>query len=113
MVSKSDRDGALTTFAYDAANNPTSRLMPGGLLWSATYNNAGQELQDWVSANGYVTQSNSYSYYPSGAAAVGLVQTKTDGAGVISTFLYDDWLRLTNASRQLADMRPDGHELGV
>ena len=106
IVSKSDRDGALTTFAYDAANDPTSRLMPGGLLWSATYNNAGQELQDWVSANGYGTQSNSYSYYPSGAAAVGLEQTKTDGAGVISTFLYDDWLRLTNATRQQPDIAP-------
>ena len=68
--------------------------MPGGLQWSATYNNAGQELQDWVTGtNGAGTKSNSCSYYPSGNAAAGLLQTKTDGRGVTATHTYDDWLR--------------------
>jgi RHS repeat-associated protein len=97
LVRKSDRDGAVTTFAYDPANNPTNRLMPGGLQWSASYNNAGQELQDWVTGtNGTTTMANSFTYYPSGNAAAGLLQTKTEGRGVTATHTYDNWLRLIN-----------------
>lgn len=100
VVWKSDRDGAVTTFAWDGANNPTNRVMPGGLRWSATYNASGQPLRDWVSGtDGSHTQSNSYSYYATGSPFAGLLLTKTDGRGATSTCTYDEWLRLINTDR--------------
>lgn len=102
MVQKTDRDGAAMTLAYDAANNPTNRLMPGGLKWTAIYNNAGQELQDWITGtDGSGTMTNIYVYHPAGSAAAGLLQTHTDGRNTAATHYYDDWLRLTNITRSI------------
>ncbi len=93
-TAKSDRDGALTTYAFDAAGNVTNRTMPGGLQWNATYNSAGQRLKDWNSGNGGAgTRTNTYSYFASGNPFAGLLQTQTDGLGLTSTYLYDAWLR--------------------
>jgi len=96
LTGKSDRDNALTTYAYDSMNDLTNRTMPLGLQWLATYNNAGQMLQEKNLDGTSATRTNNYSYFASGNPSVGLLQTKTDGRGVICTYSYDDWLRPTN-----------------
>jgi RHS repeat-associated protein len=93
VISKTDRDGATTTYAYDGASDPTNQVMPGGLTWNAAYNSAQQKLYDFdVGSGGSVTRSNSYTYY----STLGLVQSKTDGRGVTSTHYYDSFLRPTS-----------------
>ena len=51
-TSKTDRDSALTTYAFDPMGDLTNRSMPGNLQWRATYNNAGQMLQEWNVGSG-------------------------------------------------------------
>ena len=95
MTSKTDRDGAVTQYAYDQENDLTNRLMPGGVLtWQATYNNAGQILTEKNVGSSAATtaRSDTYAYYSSGSF-VGLLQTHTDGRGVACTHTYDDYLR--------------------
>jgi RHS repeat-associated protein len=100
LTGKSDRDNAITTYALDPIGDLTNRTMPGGLQWQATYNNAGQELQDSIVGTGGVgTRTNTYTYYSSGSASAGLLQTKTDNRGLVSTYSYDDWLRQSSISR--------------
>jgi RHS repeat-associated protein len=90
VTSKTDRDGAVTTYAYDPAGNRTNMVMPGGLIWRAAYNNALQMQYDCdVGSGSAVTRSNSYTYY----STTGLLQTKTDGRGVICTHYFDAFLR--------------------
>ena len=90
VVSKTDRDGAVTIYAYDAANDLTSRTMPGNVIWQAGYNSAQQKLYDCnIAPGGAVTRSNSYTYY----ATTGLLQTATDGRGVTCTHYFDAYLR--------------------
>lgn len=95
-IAKSDRDNALTTYAYDPMSDLTNRTMPFGLQWLATYNSAGQMLLEKNIGDGSATRTNTYSYYSSGNIFAGLLQTKTDGRGVSCTYIYDDWLRPTN-----------------
>ncbi len=97
-TSKTDRDNALTTYAFDAMGNVTNRTMPGGLQWRATYNNAGQMLQEWNLGGGNGTRTNSYSYFTASSPYAGLLQAKADGRGVSCAYSYDSWLRATNAS---------------
>ena len=66
------------------------------MQWQASYNNAGQILQEQYFAGGNPTRTTTYGYFSSGNPFAGLLQTKTDGRGTASTFAYDDWLRLTN-----------------
>jgi len=98
-VSKSDRDNAITTYAFDPMGDLTNRTMPGGLQWQAIYNNAGQITHEQNFGGGYVTRATTYTYYPSGSPFVGLLDTKTDGRGLVSTCSYDDWLRQASISR--------------
>lgn len=93
VTSKLDRDNALTTYAYDSLNDLTNRAMPGGLQWQASYNNAGQMLQERNFGGVVATRTNTYLYYSSSSAFAGLLETKTDGRGVSCTYTYDDWLR--------------------
>jgi len=96
LVSKSDRDSALTTYTYDPMSDLTNRTMPGGLQWQATYNNAGQMSQEQNFGGASTTRTTTYSYYSSGNPFAGLLQTKTDGRGTSCAYSYDDWLRPTN-----------------
>jgi RHS repeat-associated protein len=96
VIGKSDRDGALTTYAYDMMSNLTNRTMPGALQWQAIFNNAGQMLQERNIGGSSATRTNTYSYYSGGNQFVGLLQVKTDGRGISCTYTYDDWLRPTN-----------------
>ena len=97
VTSTTDRDGAVTYFAYDPLNDVTNRTMPGSLQDQATYNSAGLMLQDQnVGTGSSTTRTTTYSYYPSGNPFAGKLQTKTDGRGTVCTYLYDDWLRATN-----------------
>ena len=73
----------------------TNRTMPGSLQWQATYNNAGQMLQERNYGGSTGTRTNTYAYFASGSPFAGLLQTKTDGRGVTCTNAYDDWLRVT------------------
>ncbi|MBI5386381.1 MAG: hypothetical protein HZA90_17055, partial [Verrucomicrobia bacterium] len=93
------RDGATTTFAYNALGNLTNRVMPGGLKWQATFNNAGQITKEWnLSTNNLGVRTNAYSYYPSNSALAGLLATNLDNRGVTNTLTYDPWLRVATNS---------------
>ncbi|MGP8199412.1 MAG: NucA/NucB deoxyribonuclease domain-containing protein [Limisphaerales bacterium] len=93
-VATTDRDGALTTYAFDSLGDLTNRTIPGGLQWEALYNNAGQVLQDWlIGGGGITTRVNTYTYYASGNPFAGLLDTKTDGNGYVGAYSYDDQLR--------------------
>jgi RHS repeat-associated protein len=97
MVSKTDRDGALTTYAFDPAGDATNRTMPGGLQWEAIYNNAGQMEQEWnLGTTGSGAQTNIFTWFGGGSPFAGLLQSKADGRGVICAYAYDSWLRATN-----------------
>ncbi len=89
VTSKTDRDGAVTIYAYDAASDPTSLAINNGPTWTAAYNSAQQRLYDSDSGSGSITRSNTYTYYPT----LGLLETKTDGRGVTCTHYYDAFLR--------------------
>ena len=95
VISKTDRDGALSTYAYNPAGNLTNAVMPGGLVWRAAYNPALQKTYDCdVGSGGVITRSNHFSYY----STTGLLQTTTDGRGVSCAHYYDSFLRpITNA----------------
>src|SRR5208283_3797817 len=77
----------------------TNRTMPGGLQWQASYTNSGQILQEQISGGGQSTRTDTYTYYPSGNAFAGLLYTKTDGRGLVSTYSYDNWLRQASVVR--------------
>ena len=96
MTSKVDRDNAPTTYAYDPMGDLTNSLMPGNSQWQASYNNAGQILQGQNFGGGNPTRTTTYSYFSSGNAFAGLLQTKADGRGTSCGYAYDDWLRPTN-----------------
>ncbi|HTV42882.1 MAG TPA: DUF6531 domain-containing protein [Candidatus Sulfotelmatobacter sp.] len=100
-IEKIDRNNAVTTYAYDQLSDLTNRTMPGGLQWQAAYNDAGQMLEDQLSGGGDTTRSDSYSYYPAGSPFAGMLETKTDGRDLASTYSYDDWLRPTSITRTL------------
>lgn len=89
VTSKTDRDGAVTTYSYDAASDPTGYSISHGPSWTAAYNSARQMLYDFDSGSSSITRSNAYTYY----STLGLLQTKTDGRGVTCTHYYDALLR--------------------
>jgi YD repeat-containing protein len=90
-----DRDGAVALFDYDAGDNLTNRVMPGGLIWRAAYNSAGQKLKDYNLGGSSLNRSNNFIYYPSNSPFAGLLQTRTDGRGVSCSYGYDAWLHVT------------------
>ncbi len=94
---KVDRDGAITTCAFDALGDVTNRTLPGGSVHIlATFNNAGQKTADWLVGGTSGTRTNTYTYFPSGSPFAGLLQTSVDGRLTTNTYFYDDRLRLTN-----------------
>ena len=93
MATETIKDGATTVFGYNALGSLTNRAMPDGLNWSASYNSAGQILGEQLTGGGLTSRAFTYSYYGTGNAAAGLLQTKTDGRGVAKTTTYDDFLR--------------------
>jgi RHS repeat-associated protein len=102
LTAKSDRDNALTYYLRDAAGNVTNRVMPGGLQWSAVYNNAGQILQEWnTGAGGAAAQTNTYAYFPGSSPFAGLLLTRTDGLSDTCTYAYDSFLRTASTTREI------------
>jgi RHS repeat-associated protein len=100
LTFETNRDDAVTAYVYDPMSDIISRTIPGGLQWNAIYTNTGQIQQDWlVGAGGVGTRTNTYSYYSTGSPFVGLLDTLTDGRGLVSTYTYDDWLRYSSATR--------------
>ena len=95
VISKTDRDNAVTTYAFDQMGDLTNRTLPGSLQWQATYNNAGRMLQERNYNGSAGTRTNTYVYFAGGSPFAGLLKTKTDGRGVTCTNAYDDWLRVT------------------
>lgn len=95
-LTTTDRDNALTTFAYNTLGNVTNRTMPGGLKWRADYNAAGRLLKSWnLAPDNSGTRTNTYTYFTAGSPFVGLLNTHTDGRGVVCAVGYDDFLRPT------------------
>lgn len=102
-----DRDVAVSSFAYDALGNLTNRTMPGGLQWQARFSSAGQMLEERnLGSGGAATATNTYAYFTSGSPFAGLLQKRTDGAGVISSNTYDDFFRIVT-STSLSPLGPD------
>jgi len=91
-----NRDGAVTSYGYDALGDTTNRTMPGGLTWSATYLNDGRIATEKESGSSQTARSMTYQYYPSGSPFAGRLQTITDGRGTSRTNSYDDFLRLAS-----------------
>jgi YD repeat-containing protein len=98
MATEITRDGASTTFGYDAVGDIVSRAMPGSLSWIATYNSAGQITAENDKNGVQTTRNISYAYYPSGNQWAGLLNTVTDNRGVTRTNSYDDYLRTASAT---------------
>lgn len=93
VSSRIEKDNATTAFSYDALGGLTNRVNPGGLVWRATYNNAGQTLQNWnVGTNNTTARQNTFTYYTSGNW-IGLLSTVTDARNVVCAHSYDNWLR--------------------
>ncbi len=92
VATETSRDWATTTFSRDAMGNVTNRLMPGGLQWSASFDNAGRMVGERDSASGQTSRNAAYAYYQSGDPWPGLLKTVTDGRGVARTNAYNDWL---------------------
>jgi RHS repeat-associated protein len=100
LTFETNRDDAVTAYVHDPLGDVTNRVMPGGLQWDAIYNHAGQVQQDWLVGTGNVgTRTNTYTYFASGTPFAGLLNTMTDGRGLVSTYGYDDRLRQTSISR--------------
>jgi len=94
VATETTKDGATTSFGYDSLDDVTSRAMPNGLTWSATYLNDGRISTEKTSGSGgLIERTNSYQYYSTGNQWAGLLQTVTDRRGVGRTTTYDDWLR--------------------
>lgn len=96
LKTKVDRDGAMTTIAYDNAGNVTSQIVPLGSITNvASFDSASRKVYDYVlGSGGAITRSNHYNYF----SGTGLLQSRVDGRGVTSTLTYDLWLRpVTNA----------------
>ncbi|HEV2330105.1 MAG TPA: DUF6531 domain-containing protein [Verrucomicrobiae bacterium] len=96
VTSTTDRDSAVTYYAYDPLNDLTNRTIPGGSQWQAVYSGAGQMQQEQDVASGNAVRITTYNYYASGSPYAGLLHTRTDGRGTACTYLYDDHLRTTN-----------------
>jgi RHS repeat-associated protein len=94
-TSKVDRDGALTTYNYDALGDLVNRTLTNSVQMLATYNKAGQLMTNWIVGGTSITRSNNYAYFAGGSPFAGLLQSKTDGRGVTCTLTYDDRFRLT------------------
>ena len=103
-IIETNRDGAGTTNSYDAFGDVTNRAMPGGLIWSASYNSAGQMLSEQDSGGVLATRSYSYEYYPNtnplGASAwYGRLWVVSANLGTLArTNVYDDLGRLTSVA---------------
>jgi len=95
-TSKYGRDNAQTMYAFDGLSDVTNRTVPGKVQWQAIYNPAGQIKQEQEFNGGTVTRTTAYNYYPGTSPFAGRLLSKTDGRGVTSTYVYDDWLRPTN-----------------
>ena len=116
LTSTRDELNQVTTFAYDAANRLrtntlpdgaeialeysandiiTNRTMPGGLTWSALYDDAGRILSEKETGGGLTARSSSYQYYASGQF-VGLLWRVTDARGIDTDYTYDALRRLVN-----------------
>jgi len=100
LTFETNRDDAVTAYVHDPLGDVTNRVVPGGLQWDAIYNHAGQVQQDRLVGTGNVgTRTNTYTYFASGTPFAGLLNTMTDGRGLVSTYGYDDRLRQTSISR--------------
>lgn len=97
MTAQTNRDNAVTLFAHDPVGNLTQRSLPGGVVsWRASYTNSFQLLQEYdLGSGGAGARTNNYVYFGTNSAFAGLLQTRTDGRGVVCTHAYDDWLRST------------------
>jgi RHS repeat-associated protein len=97
-VTETTKDGALTTYSYDALGDVTNRAMPGGLTWKAAYLSDGRIFSEQETGGSLTSRSMSYTYYSSGTSSAGRLQTVTDGRGTVRTNTYDDFMRLATVN---------------
>ena len=89
VQTETSKDGAATTYSYNALGDVTNRAMPGGLTWSATYLSDGRIASEQEHGGSLTVRTNSYTYYPSNSPYAGLLATSLDGRGTLtSNILY-------------------------
>jgi RHS repeat-associated protein len=91
---ETSKDGASTTYGYDALNDVISRAMPGSLSWIASYTNDGRILSEQEKNGATTARSMTYQYYATNSPFGGMLEIVTDGRGTTKTNGYDDFLRL-------------------
>jgi RHS repeat-associated protein len=97
VAAETSKDGATTTYGYDALGDVTNQAMPGGLTWSASYLSDGRIATEQEHGGSLTTRTNSYTYYGAGSPFAGLLMTRVDGRGTLTTNLnYDAFLRRTD-----------------
>ena len=69
--------------------------MPGGLTWSAIYDNANRIVSEQLVGGTMTNLQFTYQYFGTGSSNVGLLQTKIDkDRSVTNSFAYDAYLHL-------------------
>ena len=97
VATETSKDGAVTTYSYDALGDVTNRAMPGGLTWSASYLSDGRIASEQEHGGSLTTRTNSYTYFGAGSSFAGLLKTRVDGRGTLtSNISYDAFLRRTD-----------------
>jgi RHS repeat-associated protein len=108
VATETTKDGAVTTYSYDALGDVTNRAMPGGLTWSASYLSDGRMASEQDHGGSLTVRTNAYTYYPSTSPNAGLLATRLDGRGTLTTNIhYDAFLRMTNLVTQGAAVEQD------
>jgi YD repeat-containing protein len=95
LRTKTEKDGALTTYDRDAGGNVTNQSMPSGLSWRAEYDSAGRITKDYDISGSTGANTNTYAYYGGSSPFAGRLQTKTDGRGVTCSYGYDAYLHMS------------------
>ncbi|MDQ8208785.1 DUF6531 domain-containing protein, partial [Coraliomargarita sp. SDUM461003] len=102
MASETKLDGSVTTFEYDAANNPILRSMPGGIKHRQAFDAASRITGEYLEGSDTSTSRDiDYNYFAS-TEDIGLLQSRIENTGtsdqITHSYQYDDLLRLERYS---------------
>lgn len=102
MATETKLDGSVTSFEYDAGNNPVLRSMPGGIKHHQAFDAAGRIIGEYLEGSGSSTSRDiDYNYFTT-TEDIGLLQSRIENTGtsdqITHSYLYDDLLRLERYS---------------
>jgi YD repeat-containing protein len=103
-VTSEIRPGNLSvTLVNNAAGNLIERHMPGGLVAKSGFDSAGRPSWSRLEQGAAITRQFDYTYYPTGHAWAGMLESTTDARGIVSTYTYDAHLRVDTVTSTGAD----------